>query len=123
MTFAPSPVFFNLKPVYQHVCSPYINTKNRLFKVMRIKQLIVHSQLTKMKSKIPTTYMQGDNRDSLGELSHMPYVMFGAWLSNIYVVPGKYSHILVIWVSAAGKDMVFKPFSLGWVRPSKKKIG
>ena len=30
----------------------------------------------------------------------------------LYLVPGGYSYILAIWLCAAGKGMVFKPFSL-----------
>ena len=34
---------------------------------MRIKQMIIHSNLSKIKNKIFTTCLQGKSRDSLGE--------------------------------------------------------
>ena len=45
---------------------------------MRIQQLIIHSNLSKMKSKISPTCSQGNYRDSLGELSDASYEVFGA---------------------------------------------
>ena len=39
--------------------------------VVRIKQLIIHSNLSKMKNKILPTCLQGNYRDSLGEFSNI----------------------------------------------------
>ena len=44
---------FQLQPVYQYVNSPYIiHKKNPNCLVMRIKQMIIHSNLGKTKNKI-----------------------------------------------------------------------
>ena len=45
--------------------------------VIRIKHLITHRKLSKLKSKILTTCLQGIYRDSLGEFSNTSYVVFG----------------------------------------------
>ena len=44
---------------------------------MRIKQMIIHSNLYKMKNKIPPTCLQRNYRDRLGEFSNMPCGAFG----------------------------------------------
>ena len=45
---------------------------------MRIKQLIIHSNVSKMTSKISPACLRGNYRDSLGEFSNTPYGVFGA---------------------------------------------
>ena len=47
---------------------------------MKIKQMIIHSNLSKMKNKILPTCLQGNYRDSLGEFNNtrMSYGMFRA---------------------------------------------
>ena len=46
--------------------------------VMRVKQMIIYSNLSKMKYRIPPTCLQGNYRDSLGEFSNLSYGVFGA---------------------------------------------
>ena len=43
---------------------------------MRIKQMIFHSNLSKIKDKILPTCLQGNYRDSLGEFSNTSYGVF-----------------------------------------------
>ena len=65
------------KPVYQHESSMYYSQKNRLFGLsIRIKQSIINNKPSKMKSKILTTCLQGNYRDSLREFSNTPFVVF-----------------------------------------------
>ena len=45
--------------------------------VMRIKQMIVHSNVSKMKNKILPACLQGKCRDSLGEFSNTSYGVLG----------------------------------------------
>ena len=45
---------------------------------MRIKQLIIHSSLSKMKHKILPTYLQGNYKESLREFGSTLYGVFGA---------------------------------------------
>ena len=45
---------------------------------MRIKQMIIHSNLSDMKNKTLQTCLQGNYRDSLGEFSNTSYDLFGA---------------------------------------------
>ena len=49
---------------------------------MRIKQMIMHCILFKMKHKILPTCLQGNIRDSLGEFSNISYSMLGADRDN-----------------------------------------
>ena len=59
---------------------------------MRIKQKITHCNLSKMKKKILPTYLQGNNRDSLGEFSNMSYGVFGGeWANN------NQNHAALLW--------------------------
>ena len=46
--------------------------------VMRIKKLIIHRKLSKMKNKILPTCLQGNYRNSLGEFSNTSYGVVGA---------------------------------------------
>ena len=46
--------------------------------VMRLKQVIIHRKLPKMKDKILPTCLQGNYRDSLGEFSNTSYGIIGA---------------------------------------------
>ena len=46
--------------------------------VMRIKQMIIHSKLSKMKDKTLRTCLQGNFRDSSREFGKMSYGLFGA---------------------------------------------
>ena len=46
--------------------------------VMRIKQLIIQNNLSKMKNNILPTSLQDNCRDSLGEFSNTSYGVFGA---------------------------------------------
>ena len=39
--------------------------------------MIIHSNFSKMKNKIRLTYLQGNNKDSLGEFSNTSYGKFG----------------------------------------------
>ena len=45
---------------------------------MRTKQMSKHSNLSKMKTKILPTYLQGNYGDSLGEFCNISYCVFGA---------------------------------------------
>ena len=45
---------------------------------MRIKQIIIHNNLSKMKSRILPNCLQGNYRDSLGEFSNTSYGVFEA---------------------------------------------
>ena len=45
---------------------------------MRIKQMIIQSNFTKMKNIILPICLQGNYRDSLGEFSNTSYGAFGA---------------------------------------------
>ena len=45
---------------------------------MRIKQMIIHKNLSKLKNKLLPTSLQGNNRDSLGEFSSTSYGEFAA---------------------------------------------
>ena len=40
---------------------------------MRIKKMIIHINLSKMKNEIPPTCLQENFRDSFGEFSNMSY--------------------------------------------------
>ena len=46
--------------------------------VLRIKQLIIYSNLSKMKNNLVPTCLQRNYRDSLGEFSNTSYGVFGA---------------------------------------------
>ena len=46
--------------------------------IMRIKQTIIHSNLSEMKNKILPTSLQGNYRDSLGEFNNTSYGVFVA---------------------------------------------
>ena len=46
--------------------------------MIRIKQIIIHSNLAKMKNKIVPTCLQRNYRYSLGEFSNTSYGVFGA---------------------------------------------
>ena len=48
---------------------------------MRIKQLIIHSNLSKMKNNILPTCSQGNHRNSLGIFSNTSYDVF--WAENV----------------------------------------
>ena len=45
---------------------------------MRIKQMIIHRKLSKMKNKILLTCLQGNYGQSLGEFSNISYGLVGA---------------------------------------------
>ena len=47
-------------------------------RVLKIKQMIIHSNLSEMKNKILPTCLQGNYRDGLGEFSNMSFSAFGA---------------------------------------------
>ena len=49
---------------------------------MRIKQLIIYTNLSEMKNKILPTCLQGNYRYSLGEFSNTSYGMFGDEMGN-----------------------------------------
>ena len=49
---------------------------------MRIKQITMHSNLSKIKNKILQTCLQGNYRDSLGEFSNTSNGVFGAEMVN-----------------------------------------
>ena len=55
---------------------------------MRIEQIIIHSNLSKMKNKIHPTCLQGNYRDSLGDFSNISYGVFwgGRGLSGLTAV-------------------------------------
>ena len=57
--------------------SPYSTPQNK-FLVMRINQMIIHSNFSMIKSKILPTCLQGKYQDSLGELSNTSHDIFGA---------------------------------------------
>ena len=46
--------------------------------IMRIKQMVIHSNLSKMKNKIFATCLKGNNRDSSGKSSNTSYGVLGA---------------------------------------------
>ena len=46
--------------------------------VMRINQMIIHSNLFRIKTKFSQPVFQGNYRDSLGEFSNASYAVFGA---------------------------------------------
>ena len=50
---------------------------------MKIKQMIIHSDLSKMKNKILQTPLQGNYRNSLGEFSSTSCGAFGAEKVNL----------------------------------------
>ena len=58
---------------------------------MRIKQLIIHSNLSKMKNKILSTCLQGNYKDSKGEFSNASYDVFGAERVKDEHIPYSYS--------------------------------
>ena len=52
--------------------------------VMRIKQIIIHSNLSKMKIKILPACLQGNYRDSLGEFSNMSDGVLASGFFSLY---------------------------------------
>ena len=52
---------------------------------MRIKQMIIHSNLHKMKNKILPTILQGNYSDSLGDFSNTSYGVLGAEMVKVRV--------------------------------------
>ena len=76
------------------------NPHKRSCLVKRIKQLIIHSNLSKIKDKILPTCFQGNYRDSLGEFSNTSSGMFGSKSVKLiikikaYIIP----HVLLRWV-------------------------
>ena len=72
-------VLILLAPFHLSVCKFSLHFPHKIScLVMRIKQMIIHSNLSEMKNKILQTCLQGYNRNSLGEVNNNSYGIFGA---------------------------------------------
>ena len=68
---------FQPQPVYQYVNSPYIIPHKVSCFVMRIKQMIIHSNLFEMKNEVLPTFLQGIRLGSSEEFSITSFGVFG----------------------------------------------
>ena len=66
-------------PVSLSVCKFFLHYTHRICcLVMRTKQMIIQSSLSKMKNKILPTCSQGNYRGTLGDFSNLSHGVFGA---------------------------------------------